>query len=284
MQQIINFLIRNKNKLLFLVLLAISLFLTVQSHSFQKSKFINSANFITGGVYSWTSNLENYFHLEEYNKQLLEENRRLRLLLHMENDSLLGNDTLDLFELKIMMGDSLMDLPYHIRSAKVINNNYSGQNNYLTIKGGTSDGITPDMGVVTSDGIVGIVENTSANYATVISLLNANSRINAQLKNSEHYGTLMWNGETPNIVQLIDVPRLAPVSRGDTIITGGRSLIFPKGILIGHIVDYQLDQSESYYTIDIELFNDMTSIGHVYVMEHTEKEEIQELENLSEDD
>ncbi len=284
MQQIINFLIRNKNKLLFLVLLAFSLFLTVQSHSFQKSKFINSANFITGGVYSWTSDLENYFHLEEYNKQLLEENRRLRLRLHLESDTLPGDDSLGLVELKLVMEDSLVKLPYHIRSAKVINNNYSGQNNYITIKGGTRDGIAPDMGVVTSDGIVGIVENTSANYATVISLLNANSRINAQLKNSEHYGTLMWNGEMPNIVQLIDVPRLAPVSRGDTIITGGRSLIFPKGIPIGQIVDYRLDQSESYYTIDIQLFNDMTSIGHVYVIEHTEKQEIQELENLSEDD
>lgn len=282
MQQIINFLIRNKNNLLFLVLLSFSLFLTVQSHSFQKSKFINSANFFTGGVYSWTSNLENYFHLEEYNSQLLEENRRLRTRLHMDSDSLI--DPLNLAMADSLTLDSLLTADYRIRTAKVINNNFSGQNNYITIKAGRTDSISSDMGVITSDGIVGIVENLSANYATVISLLNANSRINAQLKNSEHYGTLIWDGQNPNVVQLIDVPRLAPVSRGDTIITGGRSLIFPKGVPVGQIEDYTLDQSESYYTIDIRLFNDMTSIGHVYIIEHTQKEEISQLENLSQDE
>lgn len=282
MQQIINFLIRNKNNLLFLVLLALSLFLTVQSHSFQKSKFINSANFLTGGVYSWTSNLENYFHLEKYNSQLLEENRRLRTRLHMNPDQL--TDSLELVIADSLTLDSILTADYRIRTAKVINNNYSGQNNYITIKAGRTDSIAPDMGVITSEGIVGIVENLSSNYATVISLLNTNSRINAQLKNSEHYGTLIWDGQDPNVVQLIDVPRLAPVSRGDTITTGGRSLIFPKGVPIGEIEDYTLDQSESYYTINIRLFNDMTSIGHVYLIEHTQKEEIRELENLSEDE
>lgn len=282
MQQIINFLIRNKNNLLFLVLLALSLFLTVQSHSFQKSKFINSANFLTGGVYSWTSNLENYFNLEQYNSQLLEENRRLRTKLHMESDSI--TEPLELAIADSVSLDSILKADYRIRTAKVINNNFSGQNNYITIKAGRKDSITPDMGVITSEGIVGIIENLSSSYATVISLLNTNSRINAQLKNSEHYGTLIWEGEDPNLVQLIDVPRLAPVAKGDTIITGGRSLIFPKGVPVGTIEDYALDQSESYYTIDIRLFNDMTSIGHVYIIEHTEKEEIRALENMSQDE
>lgn len=282
MQQIINFLIRNKNNLLFLVLLAMALFLTVQSHSFQKSKFINSANFLTGGVYSWTSSLENYFHLEQYNSQLLEENRRLRTKLHMQVDSITA--PLELAMADSLTLDSILQTDYRIRTAKVINNNFSGQNNYITIKAGSKDSITSDMGVITSEGIVGIIENLSANYATVISLLNTNSRINAQLKNSEHYGTLIWEGEDPNLVQLIDVPRLAPIAKGDTIITGGRSLIFPKGVPVGTIEDYKLDQSESYYTIDIRLFNDMTSIGHVYIIEHTQKEEISQLETMSQDE
>lgn len=275
MQQIINFLIRNKNNILFLILLALSLFLTIQSHSFQKSKFINSANFLSGGIYSWTSNMESYFNLERNNERLLEENRRLRSIIEAINDSLPTVDTIDTTAFE---GD------YHFRTARVINNNYGKIDNYLTIKSGKNDGLEPDMGVITSEGIVGIVENVSTNYATVISILNSNSRINAQLNQSNHFGTLIWNGEDPNVVQLIDVPRLAPVDRGDTIITGGRSLIFPEGIPVGEIVDYTLDQSESYYTIDIKLFNDMTNIGYVYVIENTSKEEVTELENLSNDE
>lgn len=275
MQQIINFLIRNKNNILFLLLLSVSLFLTIQSHSYQKSKFISSANFVSGGIYSWTSNINTYFNLEEYNLRLLEENQRLRTRLATYEDTL---------EIRDYTDTSSYDGSYIFRASEVINNNYAKVDNYLTLKSGARDGIERDMGVVTSKGIVGIVENISPNYSTVISILNSNSKINAQLKKSNHFGTLVWNGEEPNVVQLIDVPAIAPVSKGDTIITGGRSLIFPKGIPIGSIMDYELDPSESYYTIDIELFNDMTNLGYVYVIKNTAQEEIRELQNLSKDE
>lgn len=275
MQQIINFLIRNKNNILFLLLFAFSMILTVQSHSFQKSKFISSANFLTGGVYSWTSDVNTYFNLEKYNQRLLEENNRLRARLANFEDTLkltTNEDSVSLNEI------------YKFRTAEVINNNYSKIDNYLTVNKGSSAGVESDMGVITSRGIVGIVENVSENYATVISILNSNSRINAQLKKTNHFGTLVWNGKDPNVVQLTDVPGLAPVQKGDTIITGGRSLIFPEGINIGTVENYTLDKSESYYTIDIRLFNDMTSIGYVYIIENEAKEEIQELQNITTDE
>ncbi|WP_029034216.1 rod shape-determining protein MreC [Salinimicrobium terrae] len=275
MQQIINFLIRNKNNILFLLLLTFSLFLTIQSHSYQKSKFISSANFMSGGIYSWTSNINSYFHLEEYNLRLLEENERLRTRLAGFEDSL---------EIQTYKDTSSFNADYIFRASEVINNNYAKVNNYLTLKSGARDGIEGDMGVVTSRGIVGIVENVSPNYSTVISILNSNSRINAQLKNSNHFGTLIWNGDDPNVVQLTDVPSVAPIAEGDTIITGGRSLIFPKGLPIGSIKNFSLDQSESYYNINIELFNDMTNLGYVYVIENTSQSEIKALQNLSKDE
>ncbi|MFD2516937.1 rod shape-determining protein MreC [Salinimicrobium flavum] len=274
MQQIINFLIRNKNNILFLLLLCVSLFLTIQSHSYQKSKFISSANFLSGGIYSWTSNINTYFNLEQYNLRLLEENQRLRTRLATFEDTLEIKD----------YTDSIGSGNYIFRASEVINNNYAKVDNYLTIKSGSRDGIERDMGVITSKGIVGIVENVSPNYSTVISILNSNSKINAQLKKSNHFGTLVWNGEDPNMVQLTDVPAIAKVSEGDTIITGGRSLIFPKGIDIGRVSHFELDPSESYYTINISLFNDMTNIGYVYIIENTQQGEIRELQNLTRDE
>ncbi|NJW53144.1 rod shape-determining protein MreC [Salinimicrobium oceani] len=275
MQQIINFLIRNKNNILFLLLLTFSLFLTIQSHSYQKSNFISSANFLSGGIYSWTSNINSYFNLEQYNLRLLEENERLRTRLASYEDTL---------KVKSYTDTSTFDASYIFRASEVINNNYAKVDNYLTLKSGARDGIERDMGVVTSKGIVGIVENVSPNYSTVISILNSNSRINAQLKKSNHFGSLVWNGEDPNVVQLTDVPSVAPIAEGDTIITGGRSLIFPKGLPIGFVKDYSLDQSESYYQINIQLFNDMTNIGYVYVIENTQQAEIRALQDLSKDE
>lgn len=275
MQQIINFLIRNKNNILFLLLLTFSLFLTIQSHSYQKSKFISSANFLSGGIYSWHSDLNNYLYLEKYNERLMEENELLRTRISQYVDTLQTETYTD---------SSHFKSDYIFRASEVINNNYAKIDNYLTLRAGARQGLKRDMGVITSKGIVGIVENVSPKYATVISILNSNSRINAQLAKTDHFGSLVWNGEDPNVVQLIDVPSIAPVSEGDTIITGGRSLIFPKGIPIGQVKDFTLDHSESYYKINIALFNDMTNIGYVYVIENTQQVEIQELENLTKDE
>jgi rod shape-determining protein MreC len=71
------------------------------------------------------------------------------------------------------------------------------------------------MGVINNLGLVGIIDNTSPRYSTVISILNVKSRINAKIKKSNHFGSLIWNGKSTGFVQLIDVPRLASVRKGD---------------------------------------------------------------------
>ena len=273
MQQIFNFLIRNKNNILFLFLLGLSVFFTIQTHSFHKSRFISSANRVTGGIYSWASGISNYLNLEEYNQRLLEENMQLRNVIATLNDTI----DIDSYKDSITFRDS-----YYFRSARVINNNFSKADNYLTLDKGENHGIEPEFGVVTSQGIIGIVDRINSRYSRVISILNSESRINARLAKTNHFGSLVWDGKNPNVVQLIDVPRQAPLEQGDTIVTGGRSLIFPEGLHIGTIEEFELDLSESYYTIQVKLFNDMTNIGYVYVIENLDKEEILALEKTDE--
>ena len=273
MQQIFNFLIRNKNNILFLFLLALSVFFTIQTHSFHKSRFISSANAVTGGVYSWTSDIKDYLYLEEYNKRLLEENKELRNILTNLNDTISIENYRD---------STSFEGTYYFRTARVINNNYAKADNYLTINQGEEDGIQPEFGVVTSKGVIGIVDRVNSRFSRVISILHTESRINAQLSKTNHFGSLIWNGRDPNLVQLIDVPRQAPVQKGDTISTGGRSLIFPEGLPIGSIEDFEMDESGSYYKIDVRLFNDMTNIGFVYVIENIDRKLILSLETEDE--
>lgn len=269
MQQIFNFLIRNKNNILFLFLLALAVFFTIQTHSFHKSSFISSANVVTGGIYSWANDFDKYMHLDEYNERLMEENKQLRNILTNLNDTISVENYTD---------TSSFDGTYYFRTARVINNNYAKPNNFLTLNQGKEAGIAPEFGVITSKGVIGIIDRVNNRFSRVISILNSESRINAQLNKTNHFGSLIWNGKNPNIVQLIDVPRQAPVKEGDTIVTGGKSLIFPEGIPIGSIQDFKLDQSESYFHINVKLFNDMTNIGYVYVIENKERDEILELE------
>jgi rod shape-determining protein MreC len=179
---------------------------------------------------------------------------------------------------ELSIDETSLDSNYRVIAAKLINNSYSKSKNRLTIDKGSNNKIALDMGVITSDGIVGIIDNISRNYATVQSILNTNSQINAKLKKSNHFGSLVWDTSDPNVVQLIDVPMLAAVEIGDTVVTGGRSTIFPEGIPIGTVNQVELDKDGNFFDLDIVLFNDMTSLGHVYVIENLNSKEIKQVE------
>jgi rod shape-determining protein MreC len=149
------------------------------------------------------------------------------------------------------------------------------------LNSGSNEGIKSDMGVINSLGIVGIIDRTSPNYSTVVSILNTKSQINAKIKKSNHFGSLIWKGKSTGFVQLIDVPRLASVRKGDTIVTGGQSVIFPENINIGTIYKIYKDDETNYYTLDIKLFNDMTNLGHVYIIKSKDRDEVNNLEKGS---
>src|SRR3970040_805563 len=140
------------------------------------------------------------------------------------------------------------------------------------------------MGVIKDFGIVGIIDNTSPRYSTVLSILNKKSQINAKIKKSNHFGSLIWNGKSTGFVQLIDVPRLAAIRKGDTIVTGGQSVIFPENINIGTISKIYTEKETNYYTLDIKLFNDMTNLGHVYIIKSKDREELINLEKKGKDE
>lgn len=270
MQQLVNFITKYKYFLFFLLLEIIALSLTIQNHSFHKSKFVNSANFVSGGIYNRINKFREFTKLRTYNQQLLDENTRLKNILAQQNSDstaqlLAVNDTVNFYQ------------RYLFTPAKVIDNQYYKRYNYLTINKGSKDGILFDQAVVNSKGVIGITQTVSTNFATVQSILNENSRINVRLSNSFHFGSLEWDGKDYNVLQLADLPIQANVKIGDSIITGGKSIIFPEGIPVGIIEDFKVENN-SYSFINVRLFNDMSAIGPVNVIVSLFKEEINTLQ------
>jgi rod shape-determining protein MreC len=268
MRQIAFFIEKYKYFLLFLVLEIFAFLLTVQSHSFHKSQFINSANSITGGFFNTSSSFFEYTSLKSENQKLAEENTTLRNALDLKI-----NET---FTFKI---DSSLQKNIYI-TAKVTKNSYNKRNNVLTINKGTKHGLSQDMGVINSQGIVGVINNLTTNYATVLSILNSHSKINARLKNSNYIGTLSWNGNTYKTAQLDDIQRQAAIKIGDTIVTGGKSTLFPEGILIGTIKSFEFN-SKKYENIQILLANDMSNLGYVHIIKNVDKDELELLESYN---
>lgn len=269
MQLIAYFIQKYKYFLFFLLLEIVALLLTIQSHSYHKSLFVNSANAVTGGLFNTTSSFFEYTSLKKQNELLAEENAILRNELEIKSSKALTQNIDSTLQKNIFY------------AAKIINNNYSKRNNFITIDKGNADGLSIDMGVINHQGIIGVINNISDNYATVLSILNSNSKINVRLKNSHYFGTLAWNGKDYRISQLLDMQRQAPIKIGDTIVSGGKSTLFPEGIPIGTIKDFQTS-NKKYNAINIQLFNDMSNLSYVEIIANTHKKEIENLEKQNE--
>jgi rod shape-determining protein MreC len=222
-------------------------------------------------VYTKINDVNEYLSLKEKNKELASENALLKEMLFNRKDTLITSKTLfrnDLNNFNVVVG-------------KVVKNSFNARENYITINAGKALGIKTDMGVINDKGVVGIVEKTAKDFATIQSILNIKSKINAKIKNSDHFGSLVWDGKNVGFAQLIDVPRLASLRKGDSIVTGGNSDIFPENIPVGKIDKIFIDRKTNYYTINVRLFNDMTALGYVYIIENKLKKQKQDLETIT---
>jgi rod shape-determining protein MreC len=268
MQQLLNFFFKNRTFLLFLLLFSFSMGLTITSHDYHKTRFLNSSAFMSGSIHAFFSKIGNYFNLKEENILLLEENNRLKALnLNRSTKSTAVSNNAE---------------NYQLTPASVIKNSYAFPQNYLTLNKGERDLIKEDMGVITSKGLVGIIDQTSSKYARVISILNKKSKINAKLEKSNHFGTLEWNGENYRSVQLHDIQDLVKIAKGDTVVTSGYSSVFPENIPIGRIESFQLNDTKDLYIINVTLFNDMTNLRHVHIIKNLDFEELKTLEEKNE--
>ena len=283
MQQIIDFIIRKKDVVVYLILLILSLALVFNSNYFHKSKIILFSNSIANYSTENFNYLNEYFELKKINSNLLEENLILKNQLEKVN--------------KPTSLDSLTNINFSYKNAKVISNNLSSFKNRLVINKGIKDGLKNEMGVINSDGIVGIINSTSKNYSSIMSILNIEIKINAKIKKTSHFGTLEWDGLSTKYLKLNDIPETANIKIGDSIVTGGMSLIFPEGIKIGVVSKvssnenqvtsfsiksgnndvFEYESRENYLNIKVKLNTDMSNLNNVYIIESLNKEEFQKV-------
>jgi len=226
---------------------------------------------LTGNIFLLENNIGQYFDLKQQNDLLSEENKNLQ-------EELLRIKAQKLEELSQKSILLFSPNEYTVYRAEVIKNSYHLSKNYLIIDKGIRDSIHEDMGVVSPRGIVGIIDKATARYASVQSVLNTRSKISATHKKSGYYGTLSWDGKDPTIVQLTDIPSLAPISVGDSIVTAGHSSIFPKGIPIGRVLSVNANTRDNSLLSQVKLFTDMQQLQHVYIIKNKDQVPIQQLE------
>lgn len=271
MRTLLRFIQKYSDFLLFLVLEIAALILMVQGNGFQQSKIIGLNRQVSGFLYSKVDGTREYLFLKETNGMLVEENAQLRNSLQQMEQHL---------DSSVVLSELRDPYLYHYVPSRVIHNSVYKQYNYLTLNHGEKDGVFRDMGVISDQGVVGIVLETSDNFATVIPIINLDFRLSVKLKSSNYAGILQWGGKSPLFADLNEIPFHVELLEHDTIITSGFSSIFPEGIKVGTIESFSLEQG-NFYEIRVKLSTDFQSLFHVNVIRNYQKEEQLNLEDQS---
>ena len=265
--------------LFFVVLQIVALYLLFHYNKFHEAVAMGVANEITGRVSTRFNNVSYYFNLKRTNDGLVKENEDLRNRLKANFQS---PDTAQKLVQDTVPYDTLGHFRKYIwRSAKVVNNIVSLQNNTLTIERGENQGVHKDMGVISSNGVVGTVIGTSSNYAIVMSMLHRQSHFSAALKKTGETGIVQWNGESTLYVTMNNVPKSVIVAKGDTIVTSQYSYYFPQGIMVGTVLDIIDDQSKNSYTLRLKPATNFYNVEYVTVVENLQKTEQKKLEEAT---
>jgi rod shape-determining protein MreC len=233
-------------------------------------KFLNSSNAIAGKVLSNVSSVNDFFTLRKQNDKLSAENAFLK-------SELLSIRQVGLNQLPAPRPDSNL---VKVIPAKVINNSVNKQYNYITLNKGSRQGVRPDMGVICSDGVVGVIVNVSQNYSTALSVLNSRWSINAKMLNSNHFGPLKWEGKNPYLAVLNEIPYHVQVTEDDEVVTSGYSDIFPEGILIGRVVKVENSGARNFQEIWVQLSTDFNNLYYVEIIQNSMNMERRQLENM----
>jgi rod shape-determining protein MreC len=243
----------------------------VSFNNYQRVTFFNSSNDLVGNVYERFSHLDDYFNLRRTNARLAAENASLRKQLQFR--------IMNQINYPINRPDTVDAPAYYFASAKVISNSVNKQFNYITLNKGSRQGIKPDMGIISADGVVGVITNVSPNYSTGLSLLNKRLSIPAKITKNNYFGALVWDGEHSNTADLKEIPFHIMVNVGDTVVTSGYSSIFPEGIMIGIISKFDVESGTNFYNIKVDLSTNFRTLKYVEVVKNTKQAELKTLES-----
>ena len=258
--------------LIFLFIEFVCFWLLVRSNPYHSAAYFHTSSAIVGNIYQTKTNITQYFNLPSVNEELANDNARLRELISQSQVPIIVDSKADSLQL------SKAEYDYGFLSAKIINNSTQLDHNFLTINKGRSNGVEAGMGVISANGVVGKVMSVSDNFSTVSSLLNTDVFVAAVITRTRSFGSIHWDGRDALTTKLMYVPSHIVLEKGDTVVTSGFNSIFPENIMIGYIEDYSL-QTDSFYDIDISLFNDFSTLSYVYVVRNPRREERINLEN-----
>ena len=272
MKNLLNFLKKFRDFLIFFFLQVFILSLFFNSKNYHRASFINSSSAISGWLVEKRYNITKHFSLEAENDSLA-----------LENAKLLANQPNSFYHLQnriYTIDDTLYEQQYEYIPATVINATTNKRNNYITINKGALHGIENEMGVICKEGVVGFVVDVSSHYAVIKTILS--DKVNISVKLSEQKGIkgqIKWDGRDSKVCQLHGITSDTRIEGNETVITKGSKGIFPEGIKVGTITENVENNGSLTLDINVKLSTNFNEIHTVYLVKNILKNEQKQLES-----
>lgn len=220
-------------------------------------------------VWGVSEKVQNFFSLDKQNRTLASENIELSALVREFGQRDLSYRENHLYDSRI--GN------FRLTPATIIKASRNSQHNYIVLDKGSEDGIKPQTGIVTTNGVVGIVNTVGKHFSYGLTLMNTKMSVSARIGLTGLVAPLEWDGVHSDGAMMRGLPLHHEISPGDTVWTSGFSSVFPPDIPIG--ITGKLRQVDgSTNEVAVKLFQDFAALRYVIITENLEREEIEELE------
>lgn len=268
MQRLLELLRAYGSTLYFVGLQLLGLQLLVSFNAKHRAAYDTAFLGISGRVENVRNSLRSHFTRTEQNRQLHAENQRLRTeLAHLQQQVATYKLQVPYLPGHTPLPDSLLPrIDYRFVPCRAIANAVDGNFNYLTLNVGRAHGIEPEMGVIATNGVVGMTVAVGEHFCRVISVLNKDFRLSARIRGKGVFGAFGWDGADPATGQLQHIPLHIDVAPGDTVEASGFSTLFPEGTLVGVVETVTPNPSEGFHTIDVRLAVDFYRLDYLTVV------------------
>lgn len=250
----------------FLLLEIVSIMMISRSGVVQRYKVVGAAKNVQTIFWRSGEKVREFFTLGKENVRLQQENIRLMEELETLKEAADGREII-----------VSKDAAYTYVPATIIKNSTNKQHNYIVLDRGSRDGIKPGMGVVTGEGVVGVVNSVTPGFSYVISFLNTSQVVSAKLMKNGYFGPMKWEGGATSRAVISEIPLHCDAQPGDTISTSGFSSLYPADIPLGTVVDSK-ETSGIYKNITVDLFLNFRALKYVYVVVNNNRDELNALE------
>ena len=270
MRKLIAFFQRFRVFLVFIALQLIALGSYFSVVSYPRTKFFNTSSKVVGAFLNFERSITKYLYLEEANERLQQENKSL---LERQPESYISID-----RKRKVINDTIYKLNYQYIPATVINSTFTRRNNYFTINAGREKGIKPKMGVVSNEGVAGIVYSVSNHYAVVKSILTSDINLSAYIQGVGAHGLLKYKAQDPRRVTLTGISNDIKIKRKAKVYTKGSGGYFPPNTAIGIVEKLEIIEGKPLWEITVRLNQDMRRLHYVFVIDNLLQDELKELE------